>query len=154
MEKKLRNSGFTLIEALVALFVLSIGLLGVAAMQLKAMQSSHLAYHRSVATLAAQDAVERLWAAASFRRGACSDMESLDEWDVNGEWSGWHVTWAQHLPELTDIEPGILPNLSADKCRFDISIEWKDERFSMGGDTGNVSSLKYLVKIPAIPGEE
>src|SRR5690554_5039593 len=57
-----RSRGFSLIEALIALLVLSIGMLGAAAMQLNALQSAHIAYQRSIATLAAQDAQERLWA--------------------------------------------------------------------------------------------
>ncbi|MFD2436143.1 prepilin-type N-terminal cleavage/methylation domain-containing protein [Modicisalibacter luteus] len=40
------QSGFTLIEALVAILILSLGLLGVAAVQLKAMQE--LIYRTSV----------------------------------------------------------------------------------------------------------
>lgn len=54
--------GFSLIEALIALVVLSIGLIGVAAMQLKALQSATAGYQRSIVTLAAVDAQERLWA--------------------------------------------------------------------------------------------
>ncbi len=71
--KRQRNSGsqsgFTLIEALVALLVLSIGMLGVAAMQLKALQGAHVAYQRSIASLAAQDAQERLWAEVAAAPG-------------------------------------------------------------------------------------
>jgi prepilin-type N-terminal cleavage/methylation domain-containing protein len=54
--------GFSLLEALIALVVLSIGLIGVAAMQLKALQSANAGYQRSVASVAAVDAQERLWA--------------------------------------------------------------------------------------------
>ncbi len=50
--------GFSLVEALIALLVLSLGLVGVAAMQLKALQSASLGYQRSVASVAAVDAQE------------------------------------------------------------------------------------------------
>ncbi len=63
------SAGFTLIEALVALLVLSIGLLGVAAMQLEALQGAHAAYQRSIASLAAQDVQERLWAEVAQNPG-------------------------------------------------------------------------------------
>ncbi|MEQ6918771.1 type IV pilus modification protein PilV [Halomonas aquatica] len=53
--------GFTLIEALVALVVLAVGVLGLASMQIKALQGAHLSYQRSVATMAAQDMEEMLW---------------------------------------------------------------------------------------------
>ena len=42
-----RQRGFSLVEALIALVVLSIGLIGVAAMQLKALQSANAGYQRS-----------------------------------------------------------------------------------------------------------
>ncbi|WP_020674723.1 type IV pilus modification protein PilV [Geopsychrobacter electrodiphilus] len=43
------NQGFTLIEVLVALIILSIGLLGVAGMQISSMRGNHNAYLRSEA---------------------------------------------------------------------------------------------------------
>ncbi|MBF7055111.1 prepilin-type N-terminal cleavage/methylation domain-containing protein, partial [Halomonas sp. KAO] len=52
------NRGFTLVEALVALVVLSIGLLGVAAMQMKALQGAHIGYQRALASIIAIDAQE------------------------------------------------------------------------------------------------
>ncbi len=52
--------GFTLIEALVALLVLSIGLLGVAAMQLASLQANNGAFQRTQATFLAQDIADRM----------------------------------------------------------------------------------------------
>ena len=56
-----RAAGFTLIEILVALVILSIGLLGVAGLQLRSLQTSHSSFERSIATLQARDLVERMW---------------------------------------------------------------------------------------------
>lgn len=55
-----RVRGFTLIEALVALLVLSIGLLGIAALQLSSLRSNYSASLRSQATLLAYDIVDRM----------------------------------------------------------------------------------------------
>jgi type IV pilus assembly protein PilV len=52
--------GFTLIETLVALVVLSIGLLGVAALQLMSLRSSHGSAMRSQATFLAYDIIDRM----------------------------------------------------------------------------------------------
>lgn len=52
--------GFTLIEVLIALFVLAIGLLGMATLMMNSMQSSQGASQRSAATVAAYDFAERL----------------------------------------------------------------------------------------------
>jgi len=56
----LRNRGFSMIEVLITLVVLSIGLLGVAGMQLAGMQSNRSAYYRSQATVIAYDMIDRM----------------------------------------------------------------------------------------------
>src|SRR5690554_7889026 len=92
--------GFTLIEALIALLVLSIGLLGVAAMQLKALQGAHAAYQRSIASLAAQDAQERLWASLAESGTLVCPSESI----VNGVGEEWETMWSAFLPDI-DSDP-------------------------------------------------
>jgi type IV pilus assembly protein PilV len=52
--------GFTLIEVLVAIVVLSIGLLGLAGLQAISLQNNHSAYLRMQATLAANDMTDRM----------------------------------------------------------------------------------------------
>ncbi|WP_439859698.1 type IV pilus modification protein PilV [Pseudomonas sp. MBLB4136] len=54
------QQGATLIEVLIAIVVLSIGLLGLAGLQLTSMQSNHSAYYRSQATLLAYDLADRM----------------------------------------------------------------------------------------------
>jgi len=56
----LRAAGFTLIEVLVALLVLSIGLLGLAALQSTTLQFNQSAYLRSQATNLAYDVIDRM----------------------------------------------------------------------------------------------
>ena len=55
-----RSRGFTLIEILVTLVVLSIGLLGLAGLQLNGLKSNHSAYLRSQATILTQDITDRM----------------------------------------------------------------------------------------------
>jgi type IV pilus assembly protein PilV len=54
------DAGFTLIEILVAMVVLAIGLLGVAAMQLRGLQYSHDAYLRSQISVLAFGMADRM----------------------------------------------------------------------------------------------
>ncbi len=69
MKMKVSN-GFTLMEVLVALAVLSIGLLGMAGMQLFSMKSSHNAYLQSQASFFAYDLIDKIRAnPVGFRNG-------------------------------------------------------------------------------------
>ena len=53
-------SGFTLLEVMIALLVLSIGLLGIAALQANSLRTNHGAYQRSQAIFLAYDMMDRL----------------------------------------------------------------------------------------------
>ncbi len=55
-----RQQGFTLIEVLVSTLVLTVGLLGIAAMQMVSFQTNQSAYMRSQATFLAQDMLDRI----------------------------------------------------------------------------------------------
>lgn len=59
-EIKKRQTGFSLIEVLVALLVLSIGLLGLAALQTTSLQYNTGSYHRTQATFLAYDIIDRM----------------------------------------------------------------------------------------------
>lgn len=138
-EKNPRQRGFTLIEALVALLVLSIGLLGVAAMQLKSLQGAHAAYQRSIASLAAQDAQERLWAELENNSGTLfcpnwGDANVLTD-------PAWEAIWESYLPGFSSNSEVNQPD--EDICEFKITISWTDGRLEGGGD-----SFVYRVRLP------
>lgn len=123
--------GFTLTEALVAILVLSIGLLGVAGMQLKALQSAHAGYQRAIASLAAQDAVELLWSGAGSN--VCPPISLLES-------KQWVTRWQAFLPELE----GPIATGPNDDCAYDIKIKWNEQRF----DDEAVPTFLYKVRLP------
>ncbi len=55
-----KQHGFTLIEVLVAVLIFSVGMLGLAGLQLTATQSNHSALLRSTATLQTYDIADRM----------------------------------------------------------------------------------------------
>ncbi|MEL7981329.1 type IV pilus modification protein PilV [Halomonas sp. ATBC28] len=126
--------GFSLLEALIALVVLSIGLIGVAAMQLKALQSANAGYQRSVASVAAVDAQERLWAQlATLETGqTCEDV------DISGVQSAWKEHWFQNsdatpLRGASSSHSYIAKDDSGSDCRIDVTValgENNDDQFS------------------------
>lgn len=56
-----RAFGLTLIEVLIALLVLSIGLVGLSSVHLLSLKAAHSSYYRSLAATAALDAEELAW---------------------------------------------------------------------------------------------
>lgn len=79
-----RQKGFTLIEALVAFLILSIGMLGVASLQLISVKAGHSAAFRMVAVTKVEDMFERIrnnpTQVASYADGApvAADMSCND----------------------------------------------------------------------------
>ena len=71
--------GVGMVEVLVALLVMSIGVLGYAGLQLRALGSAEEAYVRSQAMAIAQDAVERIAANGTGR----NTYEDTDSWPAD-----------------------------------------------------------------------
>ncbi len=121
--------GMTLIEALVALLILSIGLLGVAGLQMQALRSNHGAHLRSQATVLAQDIADRMRAnrtealngAYSVAIGAVPTGTTLADLDV----AAWKVSLADILPS-GDGSVALAGNIAT------IRIQWTDR---LGADT-------------------
>lgn len=65
----MRQKGFTLLEVLVAIVVLSIGLLGMAGLIASSMRNNQIAYYRSVATQQTMDMADRMRANLAGVRG-------------------------------------------------------------------------------------
>jgi type IV pilus assembly protein PilV len=55
-----RQAGFNLVEVMIAALVISIGMLGIAGLQLVSMKGSHQSFMRHQATFLMQDVVERI----------------------------------------------------------------------------------------------
>lgn len=132
-----RTGGFTLVEALVALLVLSIGLLGLAGLQLFSLQSAHSAYQRTVASIMAMDAGERLWLAAASGN---PDPES-----VQGAWRG-HWQHDPQAPERVTLPEAGGSALHCGAAACTVRIQWVDGRFE-GEDGATV--FEYALQLPS-----
>jgi type IV pilus assembly protein PilV len=55
-----KNTGFTLIEVLIAMLVLAVGLLGLASLQATSLRNTQSSYNRSLATELAYDLADRM----------------------------------------------------------------------------------------------
>ncbi|MFT7413440.1 MAG: type IV pilus assembly protein PilV [Methylophagaceae bacterium] len=57
---KSNNTGFTLLEVMIAVFVLAVGLLGLANLQMLSLKNNHSAQYRTSATILAYDIIDRM----------------------------------------------------------------------------------------------
>lgn len=132
------QQGFSLIEVLIALVVLAFGLMGVAAMQIKALQSATEGYQRSVVTLAAVDAQERLWAQLA-QEASCDDM-------VDNILSDWQSSWfADSDTPIRHFSGGI--ELGTAECEFNILITLNDNDSASTDET-----FTYTFRLPDLLG--
>ena len=124
-----RAGGFTLLEILVAMLILAIGLLGVAAMQLRGMQYSHDAYLRTQISMLAYDIADRMRlnvaAAASYTGnytvpttapGGCAPAAVTATNDL----ACWHRQVYDALP------PGSRANITLAGGEYTVSLGWDD----------------------------
>jgi type IV pilus assembly protein PilV len=122
------QDGMTLIEALVALLVLSIGLLGVAGLQWQALRSNHGAHLRSQATILAHDIADRMRA---NRTDALDGAYVVDIGEVPGGATLADldvVAWKQALAEILPAGDGRVEmvEVTPDQDVARITIQWTD----------------------------
>lgn len=143
-----KQGGFTLIEALVALAILAFGLMGSAALQLRALHSATRSYQHSVATLAAVDAQERLWERwGEVLKNNNKDCTGLDS-AIETEWrENWKSREADNLPPpLHDADFQIGPEIDPEneKCVYKVTVTLSDEDNGYG-------EVNYTVRLPKKP---
>jgi type IV pilus assembly protein PilV len=144
------NSGFALFEVLMAILVLSIGLLGLAGLQVVGQRNNHSAYLRSQAVLFAYDMVDRMRAnmvgvAAGSYNGisgisadpgcisvGCSPAQ-MAQYDA----FQWNTNLAKTLPsgQGTVTGAGLL---------YQVTVMWDDDRNGGTGTACNAGGLKCL----------
>ena len=147
-----KANGVTLIEVLVALFVLSVGLAGIASLHLFGLKAVHSSLQSSTAAVIALDLEEWLWEALGNEelqdRQACDAVidgfrahwfggENVGRWFPDG--SGDRLVGSCDNPE-----PGLHGEcwISAQ-----FTIDWPESRFSGGGG----ESFRYRIQLPCNP---
>lgn len=118
------GTGFTLIEVLVALVALSIGLLGVAALQLNGLRNNLSSAYRSQATYLAYDIIDRVRAnspaIASYTvaLGAAPTGSAQSDIDL----AAWKANLVATLPQGDGTVTIQLPDVVI------VTVQWNDTR--------------------------
>jgi type IV pilus assembly protein PilV len=155
-----KSKGFTLVEVLVAVFVLAIGLLGLAGLQAKSLQFNHSAYQRSQATILAYDIIDRMRTNLSEARNGSYDIAKADGPPsatncqasgatcsaasmVNFDLAQWKCSIGSYDDNNTcegfGIEGALLEGkgfVATDGDVITVTIEWVDDRTKEVGEDG------------------
>lgn len=159
-----RQHGFTMIEVLVTIVILSIGLLGLASLQANGLRTSYSAYQRSLANSLAYDIIDRM--RANRPRGISNVNNMVNNYTLAMSDTPSDVTctsctasqmarkdkyqWMQLLKSarlgLPEADGAIavtgrnMPgdtDTANDVVEVTVTIEWNDERFVNDGNPNN-----------------
>ncbi|WP_168407654.1 type IV pilus modification PilV family protein [Acinetobacter indicus] len=141
MNKMNSQQGFALLEALIAMFITAGVLLGLGVLHIKSVQQSALTTQRTIASIQANDLIDRMWASV------CSLDNSTGQPDttkVNAIKTQWQNRWkvedneSDFVEELTSDQialhnrmngwSGNLEIVNAAKRRYKITIEWENKK--------------------------
>ncbi|HKJ18311.1 MAG TPA: type IV pilus modification protein PilV [Xanthomonadales bacterium] len=166
-----REDGFSMMEVLIALAVLSIGLTGVAVMQLSTLKYVHSSHYRSMASTIALDFEERVWwELADNTMTGCPDLTGADgsaldnlltHWNreyVGGEGDGawgWSDARMLKVPGLQITAGTATTNEFISEVP--ITLTWAESRFDEEfpeGETSATESFTYNVRVVCRKAEE
>ncbi len=136
-----KNDGFSLLEVLVAVIVFSIGLLGLAALQMSGLKDNQSAYFRTEATVMAYDMADRMRlnravAEAGGYNLAITDNAPGGTTLVDTDRATWLTTIANTLPVG---DGSIALTTVSGKQIITITIQWDDSRATSGSTTQSFS---------------
>jgi type IV pilus assembly protein PilV len=140
MADKRKESGFSMVEVMVALVVLAIGLLGIAALYLNSLQSGRTAIYRTQAITLAADLADRirmnrtaqaaygtLFADAEAVVGSCSTTGGCSDADLaSTDLSNWKAEIAQQLPNGQGQVAVTMPVAAGEPTTYLVTVRWAE----------------------------
>ena len=146
--------GFTLIEVLVSLIILSVGLLGLGLLQAQSLKSSYGSNHHTVATNLAYEVLDEMRAnrliAYQFAYISAGDFGSISPTTcdpapmpitettlVSDDIKGWECQVVRNLP-------GATAAITLVNGTATVTIVWQDQRYQVGSQNNTFSMRTEL----------
>lgn len=168
------QSGYTLVEVMIAVLVLSVGLAALGLLQVSTVQNTYNSNNRALAVMSAEAMIDRVRAnIGSYELGAytnllvpgpignCTDVSPCDPIAIaQSEFAAWNIELAQNLPQGSgvlcmdgadgDINDGTPGAPSCGGGVNVIKVFWR-ESHSVGGAGENVSNQWRVFGTPYFP---
>jgi type IV pilus assembly protein PilV len=146
LHTRLFDRGFTMLEVLIAIVVLSFGLLGVASLQMLGLKNNQSSLFTSQASALAYDMIDRM----RVNRKEVASYDTDDNfWDYGSDCSTEKLSgtemykkdindWLQTLCKRLPSGKG---KITTDNSQIEVSIQWDDSR-GTGQTSGSTRNLK------------
>ena len=142
------QSGFTLIEVLVALLVMSIGLLGLAALQATSLKTNHGAFTRGQAVLIAYDMMDRMRAnqvqaiGGAYNRNFGDGIPAASGVLSDDDMNDWMTNY------VTNLLPAGQASINCDGVGLcNIQLQWDESRIGGSATTGGLTNFSFTSQI-------
>lgn len=137
------QSGIMLLEALIAILIFSMGVLGLVGMQAAAVNASRDAKYRADAGLLANELIGQMW--ASKRDGAALQSDFSSTGSTPNAYSAWATRVAATLPvpavpTVVVVPALVIPNKPPTSSKVTITVNWQ-------APGGPVSNYKVVVQV-------
>ncbi|MBW8328802.1 MAG: type IV pilus modification protein PilV [Thiobacillus sp.] len=131
----MKQSGFTLLEVLVAMMVLSIGLLGLAGLMAASMRNNESAYHSTQATWLAYDILDRMRAnrtgalANAYNGATLGSPATCSATAATGSITAQDIgNWKNAIACALPAGDGAIAVGTSGPDRVTVTVQWNDSR--------------------------
>lgn len=139
-----KAKGFSLLEVMIAVFVLGIGLLGLAHLQVTTLKHNESAYSRSQASILASDIFDRMRANQTAARAGDYNLAADDDPPITPNTIA-EMDIAEWLSNLDTFLPSGDGSISCDPCTagslFIVTVQWVEAQDN--GSRG-ISTFDYV----------
>lgn len=142
------QQGFTLLEALIAMFLTAGSILGLGILQIKSTQQSQLAMQRTIANIQANDLVDRMWANRCSLSTQYGNIKSSWQTRWNPAQAGTLDTNQMAMHQILKSWQGTVTQPDTTKQRYEVVISWVNDK-AAAGTAVTQQSFTYNFTLPA-----